>query len=308
MKKSNFIYEEVIEALKSHAFEAWSLPRQDYGAREQDSGGSTPLHWAAYHGHLSQFHPQLLTEETLLLTDSLGRTPLHRAAYKGNLDQIPERVCSKKNLLKKSLHGSTVLHSAAMGKNINQLPRNIWDEETLSGARDSSGDSPLHLLCQTGQLPLLPNEQLTITMLLTRNKLGVTPFHWVAFRGELDHLPRNLLSERGFLQKDGLKKTPLHWAANAHQLHLVPKKYLTIRTLLTEDKEKKTPLSQAIALNDLPSLKNKISTEAIKDLTLWLSYPAGVSSELGDFLKAELLKRRLLSAQFTRLAAKCQEL
>ena len=78
---------EIIDLLNDVLTAELLLTRNDHG--------DTPLHAAAYEGHLDQVPPPLLTAENLGARNYDGVTPVRIAASRGFIEQLPPSVRPK---------------------------------------------------------------------------------------------------------------------------------------------------------------------------------------------------------------------
>jgi len=90
-------YTKTCEAIRYGLFAQWPKNIQERGLKtiapwSLSTCRTTPFHWAAEAGHLSQIPKEFLTEKALLTPDDKGRTPLHYAARESHLDQTPIKL------------------------------------------------------------------------------------------------------------------------------------------------------------------------------------------------------------------------
>jgi len=82
--------------------------------------GRNALHAAAISKSLDQFHPSLLTAESLAIEDYQGWTVLLLAAAHGSLNQVPTKAIDEEELLR-SYSGQTALDCAILNNHLDQL-------------------------------------------------------------------------------------------------------------------------------------------------------------------------------------------
>jgi ankyrin repeat protein len=74
------------------------VPREELTATlllTRNEHGDTPLHAAAFEGHLDQLPQELLTAANLSVRNYAGITPLKAATLRGHSDQLPEGLRPK---------------------------------------------------------------------------------------------------------------------------------------------------------------------------------------------------------------------
>ena len=122
------------------------LTAQNLTLKNED--GNTPIHEAAYHGHLDQIPPPLLTQENIRIENESYNTPLHRAAYHGHLDQIPLPLLTEENLtLENPLTEDSPLRIAVDNGYIHQIPWEIFrNPATYEKFKDRLPESHLQQL------------------------------------------------------------------------------------------------------------------------------------------------------------------
>lgn len=119
----------------------------------KDNRGNTPLHSAAFYGHLGQV-PRLLTLETLLAKDSDGKTPIYSAIWGGTLSQVPEQFLTLETMLVKDDGDVTPIHYAAWFGHLNQVPIWLLTSETML-LKDGGGKTALQHAVERGHLDQL---------------------------------------------------------------------------------------------------------------------------------------------------------
>ena len=81
------------------------------------------LHKAAREGTLNQLPLDSLTPDAFLVADDAGLTPMHLAAYFGHLDQIPSSVFANEAIgLKYNDDGDNFYDVAANAGHLDQIP------------------------------------------------------------------------------------------------------------------------------------------------------------------------------------------
>ncbi|NXP31204.1 ANKR6 protein, partial [Leiothrix lutea] len=174
--------------------------------------GRTPLHLAAYKGHLHVVQVLLKAGCDLDIQDDGDQTALHRAAVVGNTDIITTLIQEGCALDRQDKDGNTALHEACW-HGFSQSAKVLVKAGANVLAKNKAGNTPLHLACQNS------HSQSTRVLLLggsradLKNNAGDTCLHVAA---RYNHLPiiRVLLSAFCSVhEKNQAGDTALHVAA-----------------------------------------------------------------------------------------------
>ncbi|NWS89101.1 ANKR6 protein, partial [Toxostoma redivivum] len=174
--------------------------------------GRTPLHLAAYKGHLHVVQVLLKAGCDLDIQDDSDQTALHRAAVIGNTDIIATLIQEGCALDRQDKDGNTALHEACW-HGFSQSAKVLVKAGANVLAKNKAGNTPLHLACQNS------HSQSTRVLLLggsradLKNNAGDTCLHVAA---RYNHLPiiRVLLSAFCSVhEKNQAGDTALHVAA-----------------------------------------------------------------------------------------------
>ncbi|NXL15417.1 ANKR6 protein, partial [Setophaga kirtlandii] len=174
--------------------------------------GRTPLHLAAYKGHLHVVQLLLKAGCDLDIQDDGDQTALHRAAVVGNTDIIATLIQEGCALDRQDKDGNTALHEACW-HGFSQSAKVLVKAGANVLAKNKAGNTPLHLACQNS------HSQSTRVLLLggsradLKNNAGDTCLHVAA---RYNHLPiiRVLLSAFCSVhEKNQAGDTALHVAA-----------------------------------------------------------------------------------------------
>ncbi|NXN78920.1 ANKR6 protein, partial [Bombycilla garrulus] len=174
--------------------------------------GRTPLHLAAYKGHLHVVQVLLKAGCDLDIQDDGDQTALHRAAVVGNTDIIATLIQEGCALDRQDKTGNTALHEACW-HGFSQSAKVLVKAGANVLAKNKAGNTPLHLACQNS------HSQSTRVLLLggsradLKNNAGDTCLHVAA---RYNHLPiiRVLLSAFCSVhEKNQAGDTALHVAA-----------------------------------------------------------------------------------------------
>ncbi|NWZ45067.1 ANKR6 protein, partial [Brachypodius atriceps] len=174
--------------------------------------GRTPLHLAAYKGHLHVVQVLLKAGCDLDIQDDGDQTALHRAAVVGNTDIISTLIQEGCALDRQDKDGNTALHEVCW-HGFSQSAKVLVKAGANVLAKNKAGNTPLHLACQNS------HSQSTRVLLLggsradLKNNAGDTCLHVAA---RYNHLPiiRVLLSAFCSVhEKNQAGDTALHVAA-----------------------------------------------------------------------------------------------
>ncbi len=139
-------------ALKSSSVEtvlAW-LARRPSVAKAEPSRWHMPLLLAAEHGRTELIEPLLKHGAKVNTPTSYGLTPLHQAAYGGHLETVKMLITKGANA-KAVGNGWTLLHYAARAPTADVMQHLVRTDRTenvnVAGGR---GDTPLHVAAESG--------------------------------------------------------------------------------------------------------------------------------------------------------------
>ncbi|XP_063078941.1 ankyrin repeat domain-containing protein 6b [Engraulis encrasicolus] len=141
--------------------------------------GRTPLHLAAYKGHIEVVRILLKAGCDLDIEDDGNQTALHRAAVVGNGDVIAALVQEGCALERQDKDGNTALHEVSW-HGFSQSVKLLVKAGANVHAKNKAGNTALHLACQNG------HAQSTKVLLLggsrpdSKNNVGDTCLHVAA--------------------------------------------------------------------------------------------------------------------------------
>ncbi|KAL8949422.1 MAG: hypothetical protein Q9222_004474 [Ikaeria aurantiellina] len=142
----------------------------------RDETGSTPLHWAIWHGHKDCLRLLLDRGVDIEARDNVNSTALHRAIFHGRDDFVRVLLERGANLEAQDNEHSTPLHWAIQDRSRDCLSL-LLDHGANVEARDASGNTPLHLA-------IVWSKRDYVLLLLdkganteARNDRGRTPLH-----------------------------------------------------------------------------------------------------------------------------------
>jgi cytohesin len=161
---------------------------------KNNNNGSTPLHIAAYKGHVEIVKILLDRGADLNAKDNTGHAPLHWAAIEGHVDVVRVLLDRGANPNAKNNTGHTPLHNAAYFGHV-EIVKILLDRGADLNAKDNTGHAPLHWAAIEGHVDV-------VRVLLDRganpnakNNTGHTPLHNAAYFGHVEIV--KLLLERG---------------------------------------------------------------------------------------------------------------
>lgn len=113
----------------------------------KDNLGRTPLHMAAFHGHLKLSGLLLDHGAEIDAKDHVGMTPLHAAVLSGGRQEVQLLLDRKADIKAKSAAGQTPLHlAAATGQP--KLSKYLVERGADPESRDTNGKTPLSYAVQ----------------------------------------------------------------------------------------------------------------------------------------------------------------
>ncbi|XP_053195226.1 ankyrin repeat domain-containing protein 49 [Scomber japonicus] len=133
--------EEDMEEEEAEHSEEWYLEKEETLSDKP----AELLLWAAENNRLSTVH-QVLTADPLLVhcCDEDGYTPLHRAAYSGHVDVVSALLAAGSKVNPRTIDGWTPLHSACRWSRITVASFLLQHGAELN-AQTNGGLTPLHL-------------------------------------------------------------------------------------------------------------------------------------------------------------------
>lgn len=174
--------------------------------------GRSPLHLAAYKGHIEVVRILLKAGCDLDIQDDGEQTALHRAAVVGNSDIISALIQEGCALDRQDKDGNTALHEVSW-HGFSQSVKLLVKAGANVHAKNKAGNTALHLACQNG------HAQSSKVLLLggsrpdSKNHGGDTCLHVAA---RYNHIPMIRILLGAFCsvsEKNLVGDTPLHMAA-----------------------------------------------------------------------------------------------
>uniref|UniRef100_A0A8C1H476 Ankyrin repeat domain 6 n=1 Tax=Cyprinus carpio carpio TaxID=630221 RepID=A0A8C1H476_CYPCA len=174
--------------------------------------GRTPLHLAAYKGHIVVVRILLAAGCDLDIQDDGDQTALHRAAVVGNADVISALIQEGCALDRQDKDGNTALHEAAW-HGFGQSVKLLVKAGANVHAKNKAGNTALHLACQNG------HAQSSKVLLLggscpdSKNSVGDTCLHVSARYNHVSVIRALLSAICSVTERNHAGDTALHIAA-----------------------------------------------------------------------------------------------
>ena len=238
----------------------------------RQTDGSTPLHLAAYNGHLNVVQ-YLITQHKCdtMCKRTNGSTPLHDACWNGHLDVVEYLITQHKcDTMCKTNQGATPLNLAANNGHLDVVEYLITRHKCDTMCKCNNGSTPLHNAAQKGHLDV-------VEYLITQHKcdtmcktnIGSTPLHLACFNGHLDVVEYLITQHKcDTMCKTNIGSIPLHNAAQKGHLDVV--RYL-INECKCDPKCKtrrgSTPFDFAVYNSHHPVIEYLISTGKVNPQT-----------------------------------------
>ena len=220
----------LVAALAGEHFQIAKILR-DNGAHSPNVRGherTTPLHAAAYFGHLRMVRVLLEYHANVNARTAFDRTPLYilsdSLSARPDLFQLPNVA---RVLLE---HGADVdarfadlatpLHAAAQYGRV-EVVRVLLEHRADVNARTKNQSTPLHIAAEYGRVEVVRVLLEQRADVNARNRVQSTPLHIAAEHGRVE-VVRVLLEQRADVNAPGIdQSTPLHIAAQAGEVEVV---------------------------------------------------------------------------------------
>ncbi|WP_264336644.1 ankyrin repeat domain-containing protein [Wolbachia endosymbiont (group B) of Chorthippus brunneus] len=253
----------------------------------ENSNGDTPLHQAAFWGHLDIVQYLIKNKANVKVKNNNGDTPLHEAVVRGYLEISECLIENGADVNVTYKHGNTLLYKAAIRGHLKIVKALLkkkadvnvickYGDTPLHGAtvrgyldivnallengadvnvENSNGDTPLHSAATGGHLKIVQALLKTEADVNVADNYGNTPLHKAIFRGHLDIVEALLENGADVKVKNSNGDTPLHSAATGGHLKIVQALLKTEADVNVTDNYGNTPLHKAIFRGHLDTVK-----------------------------------------------------
>uniref|UniRef100_A0A8C2ALL7 Ankyrin repeat domain 6b n=1 Tax=Cyprinus carpio TaxID=7962 RepID=A0A8C2ALL7_CYPCA len=174
--------------------------------------GRTPLHLAAYKGHIAVVRILLAAGCDLDIQDDGDQTALHRAAVVGNADVISALIQEGCALDRQDKDGNTALHEAAW-HGFSQSVKLLVKAGANVHAKNKAGNTALHLACQNGHAQSSKVLLLAGSRPDSKNSVGDTCLHVSARYNHVSVIRALLGAICSVTERNHAGDTALHIAA-----------------------------------------------------------------------------------------------
>jgi ankyrin repeat protein len=178
----------------------------------KDGSGYTPLHWAAYYGHMDVADFLLTNSADVNAKSNVGWTPLHDAAAYGHMDVVELLLAKGADINAKDKNGVTPLHIVARGRN-KDIAEILLVKGADVNAKTNLGQTPLHVAAAHNHKDMLKLLLAKGADVNEKSNNGMTPLHDAAAYGHTDVAELLLTNAADVNAKSNAGWTPLHFAA-----------------------------------------------------------------------------------------------
>jgi ankyrin repeat protein len=189
--------------------------------RMQDGERKTVLHHATWNkGSGATEFFSLTANEDIEAQDSGGRTPLHWAARNENLEVVLCLMERNAKIGTKDDSGYTALHWAVWNEKAD-IVMALLDADADVTTQDNGGKTALHWAAKSGNSEIVKALLLRMPNSTLRDKEGMAAVHWAAFNSDAAVVNAFIDTERSNTLRDEQGRTTLHWAAFCENLGVV---------------------------------------------------------------------------------------
>lgn len=189
----------------------------------EDAAGDTPLHLAAWAGHVESLGALLTHAGTADVDFLSGRdaySALWCAVTAAHIDAARVLLRHGARVSLRNAGGMTLLHQAAvMGQGA--MVEMLLDRGAHVDAVDDEGNTALHYAATSGSAPCVSALLRARADVEMQQAQGLTAAHWAAHKGHLEVLGLLIASGADVKAVAGEGATPLHMAANRGHLAVV---------------------------------------------------------------------------------------
>ena len=193
------------------------------------SGGSYPLHDAAYRGDLTDVIHLLGNAHRLAVNkeNRFDSVPLHLAAQYGHVPVVATLIAAGADVNAKNDAGSSPLHYAAQNGHAPVVATLIAAGANVNAKNDSDygGWSPLLYAVQSDHAPVVAALIAAGADVNTKNNSGDTPLHYAAEKGNATIAATLIASGADVNAKNRYGGTPLRrvWDSTESRFHIIPR-------------------------------------------------------------------------------------
>ena len=240
--------------------------------------GDTPLHCAAWHGHLPIVQLLLTYGASVTTTNGFGNTPLHCAASNGYLPIVQLLLPYGTTLTTTNAYGNNPLNTAALHGYL-PIVQLLLTHGALVTTTNKEGSTPLHCAASLGYLSIAQLLLAHGASVTTTDKYGDTPLHCAALQGYLPIVQLLLAHGASVMTTNKYGNTPLHGSASHGRLSIVKLLLAYGASVMAVNNHNETPLLLATKwshqsvvqfLSNPPSPAfNPLSLQYLTSFTVW---------------------------------------
>jgi len=180
---------------------------------ERADNGETPLHRAAYRGHIEMVKYLVLQGAYINDIDNDGYTPLHITSYEGDIELMKYLISNGANVNAKDNIGETPLHIAAEYGHLETVKYLVSQGVNLN-SRDNDEQTPLHEAAEGygRQIEVVKYLLAHGAEVNAKDENGKTPLHMASNKGNFEFVKCLVSKGARFNIKDHYDETPLNYA------------------------------------------------------------------------------------------------
>ena len=189
------------------------------------------------------------------------------------------------------------LVNAALTGSLKDIPEEKLSLELLLQT-NSEGNSILHIAAISKNLHQVPKKFINSTSVLLENANGEHLIHLAAENGGLESIPTELINQKAVdnITLDG--QSIIHYAAYGGCLNKIPQYLLTKEAFSLQDDKKETPLHKAAKSGNIKNVPREFLTADLLAIRNYLNETVIHFVALGD--KLENLPPKILTKEFLR--------
>ena len=143
----------------------------------KDEDGATPMHYAAWGGHIAMVDHLRGLGQDIGAKNQYGATAMHYAAWGGHIAMVDHLRGLGQDIGAKDNNGMSVIHSAAWGGHIAMVDHLRGLGQDI-GAKDNNGATPMHYAAMEGDIAMVEHLQALGQDIGARDRDGDTPLDW----------------------------------------------------------------------------------------------------------------------------------